>query len=141
MRKVGKWSYTLFSWLFVVGVLAQVFLAGLVVVARTSTWENHVNLGHTLGLPLILMLISMYVGGLPKRRKTLTWLLFAGYLFQADFVIFLRDSVPVASALHPVMALINFALGWEVAPKSVANLGEGNDRHITALPATDISGD
>lgn len=118
MRRIGRMAYAIFSWLFVAGVLVQVFLAGLVVVARRATWENHIGLGHTLGLPLLIMLISMYVGRLPRRVKRMSWILFAVYVFQADVVIFLRDSVPFASALHPVLALVDFALGWSLARRA-----------------------
>lgn len=122
MRKVGRAIYTVFAWLFVVGVLVQVFLAGLVVVARRASWENHIGLGHLLGLPLVIMLIFMYLGGMPRRLKWLTWGLFAVYFIQADIVIFLRDSVPYLSAIHPVLALIDFALGWTLARRAVGLL-------------------
>lgn len=115
MKRAATYVYSLAAWLFVLGVVVQVFLAGLVVVARTTTWEVHTGLGHTLGLPLLLMLLTMYLGKRSARRKRLTWLLFGVYLIQADFVIFLRESFPLASALHPVLALIDFALGWRLA--------------------------
>lgn len=119
MERVSRVIYRTAAWLFVVGVLVQVFLAGLVVVARVISWERHVELGHALALPLLLMLVSMYLGRLPRSTKRLTWLLFGVYVFQADFVIFLRDTVPYASALHPVLALIDFALGWQLARSGV----------------------
>lgn len=105
----------MFSRLFVIGVMVQVFLAGMVVVARVATWENHISVGHGLALPLLLMLISMYVARMPRSVKRMTWVLFGVYVFQADFVIFLCDSVPFASALHPDLALVDFALGWSLA--------------------------
>lgn len=119
MRKTAKWLYAIFAWIFVLGVVVQVFLAGMVVVARQTTWGTHVSLGHGLGLPLILMLISMYIGRIQGFMKRGTWMLFVVYLVQADFVIFLRDSVPMASALHPVLALLEFALGWSLARRSI----------------------
>ncbi|MFP3854966.1 MAG: DUF6220 domain-containing protein [Anaerolineales bacterium] len=122
MRSAARFGYVLFSWLFVVGVLVQVFLVGLVVVAGQITWDAHTDLGHGLGIPLILMLILMYLGRLSPDIKRITWVLFGVYLFQADFVIFLRDSVPVAAALHPVLALIDFSLGWLLARRATASL-------------------
>lgn len=93
----------------------QTFFAGMAAVARIAGWENHVSLGHSLGLPLLLMLITMYTGQLPRRMKRLTWLLFAVYFVQADIVIFMREDLPLVSAIHPVLALIDFALGWHLA--------------------------
>lgn len=115
MDRISRILYTSFAWLFLVSVAVQVFLAGLVVVARVSDWENHIGLGHALGLPLLLMLLSMYLGRLPRQTKLLTWLLFVVYVLQADILIFLREALPYASALHPVLALVDFALGWRLA--------------------------
>jgi len=113
-------AYAVFAWVFVAGVLVQVFLAGMVVVARQMGWDNHIGLGHTLSLPLIVMLITAYLGRLPGSMKRLTWLLFGVYVLQADILIFLRVSVPILSALHPVLALVDFALGLILAQQAVA---------------------
>jgi hypothetical protein len=113
MVKVARYIYLAFTWLFLVGVVVQVFLAGMVVVAVRLGWDPHIGLGHSLGGPLILMLISMYLGRMPVKR--LTWLLFGVYVLQADVVIFLRAQAPVVSALHPVLALFDFALAVALA--------------------------
>jgi hypothetical protein len=107
--------YLLAAWLFVAGVLTQVFLAGMVVVAGQMGWNAHAGLGHLLSLPLLIMLVSMYLGRLPGNVKRLTWLLFVVYLLQADVIIYLRSSLPVVSAFHPVLALVDFALGLTLA--------------------------
>ena len=103
--------YLLAGALFVAGVVAQVFLAGMVVVSGRMGWANHRNLGHGLSLPLLAMLVAMYLGHMPGQTKRLTWLLFGVYVLQADVLIFLRASAPVAAAFHPVLALADFALG------------------------------
>lgn len=118
--KVSRVIYAVAVWSFVVGVVAQVFFAGMAVVAHRWSWENHTGLGHMLALPLVIMLIAMYVGRLPGRMKRLTWLLFAVYLLQADVLIFMRDSIPVLSALHPVLALADFALALFLARQAAA---------------------
>lgn len=110
--------YQIAAWVFIIGVLLQTFFAGMAVVARLSGWENHVNLGHPLSLPLIIMLVTMYTGRMAGTTKRLTWLLFAAYVIQADILIFMRDTLPLASAAHPVFALIDFALGWNLALRS-----------------------
>ena len=120
--------YQVAAWLFVIGVLVQTFFAGMVVVARLTGWENHVNLGHTLSLPLIVMLVTMFTGRMTDTTKRLTWLLFAAYFIQADILIFMRDTLPLASAVHPVFALVDFALGWKLAQRS-------NDLKAKVLPA------
>jgi mercuric ion transport protein len=118
MIKASRYVYLAGVWLFIVGVIVQVFLAGMVVVAIRMGWDAHIGLGHTLAGPLLIMLISMYLGRLPRPLKNLTWLLFGVYVLQADVLIFLRFQAPVISALHPVLALFDFALGWALARRA-----------------------
>jgi hypothetical protein len=115
VKNIFRIVYLVLAWLFVVGVLMQVFLAGMVVVAGQMDWDGHVGLGHTLGGPLLLMLLSAYLGRLPARMKWLNWLLFAVYVVQADVIIFMRGSAPLIAAFHPVLALVDFALGVTLA--------------------------
>ena len=115
MMKVSRVIYWVFAWLFVVGVSVQVFLAGLVVVARKASWNPHIGFGHILAAPLLIMLVSMYIGRVPRPLKWMTWLLFGVYALQSDVLIFLRLQAPVISALHPVLALVDFALGITLA--------------------------
>ena len=119
MRKISQYIFAFLAWFFIVGALVQVFLAGLVVVAFRMSWENHIGLGHALGIPLILMLVTMYLGGMPRRIKRLTWILFGVYIFQADISIFMRVSAPFVAALHPVLALVDFALGLSIARQAL----------------------
>ena len=112
--------YAVMAWLFVVGVAVQVFFAGMAVVARQWPWTNHASLGHLLAAPLLLMLVTMYLGKLPGRMKRLTWLLFGIYVVQADVLIFMRAMAPALSALHPVLALADFALGLALARQATA---------------------
>jgi hypothetical protein len=118
MYIVSRTIYRIAAWLFVVGVTVQVFLAGMVVVASQWGWDRHIGLGHTLGLPLLVMLVTAYTGRLPRRLKWSTWALFLVYILQADVIIFLRGSAPVLSAFHPVLALIDFALGITLAVRA-----------------------
>lgn len=118
--KASRLVYAVSAWVFVLAVLVQVFFAGMAVVAGRWPWANHVNLGHILAVPLLIMLITMYVGKLPGRMKRLTWLLFAAYVLQADVLIYLRASAPVLSAFHPVLALVDFALGLALARQATA---------------------
>jgi hypothetical protein len=113
--KLSQTIYRIAAWLFVAGVALQLFFAGMVVVALRWPWANHAALGHFLAAPLLVMLVTMYVGKLPGRMKRLTWLLFGVYVLQADVLIFLRVSAPILAAFHPVMALIDFALGLLLA--------------------------
>lgn len=139
--RASRIAYMIFAWLFVIGVLVQVFFAGMAVVAARMSWENHVGLGHFLALPLLVMLVSMYPGRLPGRMKRLTWLLFGVYILQADVLIFLRATVPVLSAFHPVMALVDFALGALLAWRATAIVRTAEPSAVPLLQPDGIPGD
>jgi hypothetical protein len=110
MIKISRTIYLIAASILLIGVALQVFLAGMVVVALEMGWSNHRDLGHGLALPLLVMLVSVYLGRMPRRTKWLTWLLFFVYAIQADVLIFLRSSMPVLSAFHPVLALVDVVL-------------------------------
>jgi len=95
--------------------LTQVFLVGLSLLGRQPSWQIHIGLGHTLGILALLMVVLAYVGALPHPFKRLTWLTVAIYVLLADVVIFLRDSALVVAALHPVLALMLFAIASGLA--------------------------
>jgi hypothetical protein len=135
--KISRIIYTIVSWLFVAGVLAQVFFVGMTVVARQWSWENHISLGHMLGGPLFIMLVTVYLGRFPRRMKWLTWLLFAVYFVQADVIIFMRQSVPVLSAFHPVLALVDFALGVALARQAMGIVRAGQTAALAVPMPTD----
>jgi hypothetical protein len=126
MMKVSRIVYLVASSLFLFGVAMQVFLAGMVVVAFQMGWSNHRDLGHTLALPLLIMLVSVYLGQLPRKMKWLTWLLFVIYIGQADVLIFLRTSLPVASAFHPVLALADVLLAGVLVQQAWALVQNSN---------------
>ena len=119
ISKFFRWTYAVSAALFFVGVLVQVFLAGLVVVSRLGGWSNHRDLGHGLGIFLLIMILAMFPARLPGRMRWLTGLLFVVYVVQADVVIFMRESVPYAAALHPVLALFDFLLGQHLLRESI----------------------
>ena len=118
MIKASRIVYLISSWIFLAAVAFQVFLAGMVVVAGEIDWASHRDLGHAMGLPLIIMVLSVYLGRMPRTMKRLTWLLFVVYILQADVVIFLRDTAPIISALHPVLALADVVLAVSLARRA-----------------------
>jgi Family of unknown function (DUF6220) len=69
MARISRFVYLLATWLFLAGVIVQVFLAGMVVVALRIGWVYHITLGHWLALPILVMLITLYLGRLPGSIK------------------------------------------------------------------------
>jgi len=112
MNESANRLFRILVWLFLIAIFAQLFLAGMVAVAEElKDWSLHAALGHMLAFILIPLLIIMYVGQASREVKLLTWVLFVVWFVQVYvLVILLRESLPVASALHPVLALIDFWL-------------------------------
>jgi hypothetical protein len=111
----SRYLYIGLAALFLLGVLAQVFLAGAAIFDTASwvTWHN--TLGHLLVHPLplipLLLLILSFVGRLPRADKWLSVLLLALAMLQPMLIYVGRGaSLPLLAALHPANALLIFVL-------------------------------
>lgn len=113
-----KWTRILYlsaAWLFPAAMLIQVFLVGLSLFTGQAYWSTHREVGHSLAvLPLLLVMLA-YLGRLPRSEKLLIWLLFGVYLVQAEVFAAIGDAVPLLAAFHPVLALVLFALAILIA--------------------------
>jgi membrane-bound metal-dependent hydrolase YbcI (DUF457 family) len=118
---IGKWIrilYVIVAWLFPAAILIQVFLVGLSLFTGQAYWSTHRDVGHSLAVLPLLLVILAYLGRLPRSEKLLIWLLFGVYLVQAEVFAAIRDSVPLLAAFHPVLALVLFALAILIALRS-----------------------
>ena len=131
MARLSRIIFLSASSLFLVGVILQVFLAGMVVVALQMGWSYHRDLGHFLALPLLVMIITAYLGKLPRRMKWITWSLFIVYLLQADVLIFMRTSLPLAAAFHPVLALVDCVFALVLVHQAWGLVREGQQESKT----------
>ncbi len=115
---IGKWIrmlYLIVAWLFPVAILFQVFLVGLSLFTAQPYWDAHMGLGHTIVfLPALLVLLA-YLGQIPPPAKALTWLSLGICLIQTEVFALIRTVVPILAALHPVLALVLFALAMTIA--------------------------
>lgn len=108
--RFSRYAYAAAAWLFVVGILAQVFLIGLSLLGNQPSWQTHIGLGHGLAIMPLLMLVLSYTGRLPPPIKPFTWLAFANYVVLADVVPFMRGSAPLIASFHPVLAVLLFGV-------------------------------
>jgi hypothetical protein len=108
------------AWLYLAGVVAQVFLAGAGLF-RLTDWTAHTLLGWGLGsAPLLLVSLSLLAR--PGRGTILlTAALSLAAMFQPELAA-ARHEAPVIAALHPVNALLVFWLTWLVARRSAVPL-------------------
>ena len=114
MVSAARYAFLVLSWLFLAGVLVQTFLAGLGLFGDPESFETHIGLGWLLHLVPILILIA---AALARPRARTVWLAaaLAVVVFITPLLPMLRDDLPAAAALHPVLALVTFALSYLVA--------------------------
>ena len=114
MRSIARILYLVVAVVFVVGLAAQVFLAGLGVFDSPTAFVTHRDFGYMLSLAPILLLVIGLVGGLGRRLAILAAVIFGLFLLQSVFVA-MRDSSPMIAALHPVNGFLITVLAIYVA--------------------------
>ena len=107
-------AYFGMAWLFVAMILGQVFLAGLALFAGTA-WSAHRDMGHTIVLLPMVLLVLAWVGQVPRPAVRLAAVLFGLVIVQAEVFAAIRHQMPVVAALHPVLALLVFTIGLALA--------------------------
>jgi hypothetical protein len=121
MVRVSRLIYVVLAWAFVVGLLFQVFLIGLGLFSDPKMREVHATFGWILHLfPLLVLLFAFLARA--GSRQWLWALALAIVVFLVPIFATLRDSAPVLAALHPVSAVIAFAIAAVVAFKSLKAL-------------------
>jgi hypothetical protein len=109
----ARYLYVALVWLYVAGILVQVFLAGIGMFGAERDFEPHIGLGWLLHLVPILLLI---VAAIARVGSRLIWWNVALLLVQFFQPILpsQRAGAPWAAALHPVLALIIFWLALTI---------------------------
>lgn len=109
----ARWLFLAMVWIYLAGVLYQVFLAGSALFGPDRSFETHIGLGYLLHLVPILLILVALIGrvGQPLIRWTLALLVVQ---FIQPLLPMARGDAPWAAALHPVLALVIFWLGINV---------------------------
>ena len=114
MRSIARTVYLVLALALVAGLVAQVFLAGLGVFDSPTAFATHRDVGYTLSLVPILLLIVGLVGGLGRRMAIMAAVIFGLFILQSVFVA-MRGSSPAIAALHPVNGFLITLLAVVVA--------------------------
>jgi hypothetical protein len=113
----ARFAFVGLVWLYLAGILGQTFLAGLALFTPERDFELHRNLGYLLHLAPIGLLIVALAGRV--GREIITWTV-ALLIVQGiqPLLPMLRDDMPWAAALHPVLVLAIFWLGLTLGLKA-----------------------
>ena len=118
MTRAARWAYVILAWVFLLGLAAQVFVAGLALFAGGENWETHVNLGWIIHLLPILVLLAAWLSRAGRRHWQ--WALaLAVVVFVIPLLALFRADTPALAALHPVGAMIAAWLAIVVARQSL----------------------
>ena len=117
MRSIARSLHTVVAVLFVVGLIAQVWLAGRGVFESPTMFDTHRSLGYTLSLFTIALLVLGLLGGMGRRPAILAVVIFVLFILQSVVVV-MRDSQPAVAALHPVNGFLILFLAIVLARDS-----------------------
>lgn len=109
----ARYVYLALVWIYLAGILFQVFLAGIGLFGVAKDFEPHVGLGWILHLVPVLLLIVAAVARVGSRLLWWTTALLVVQFIQPILAL-LRDDQPLVAAFHPVLALIIFWLALTI---------------------------
>jgi mono/diheme cytochrome c family protein len=107
--------YSCLTWLFALGVVLQVFFAGLGALVDPSYFGWHTSFARVLELLILLMLVAGAVGRVGWGNFGLTMLIFILFVLQYTFIY---NAQGPARALHVVNALGLFWLTVHLGQRS-----------------------
>ena len=116
----ARFAFAIVAWLFLIGIVLQVFLAGVgFFVPGLDSFSYHRSLGWLLHLTPLLVLVFASVA---RSGRDTIWLTVALAVLMAiqPFLPELRTNAPFLAALHPVNALAIFWLAQAIARRASA---------------------
>jgi hypothetical protein len=102
-----RWArrgFVLFAGAFVIGVLIQIYIAGMAVFIDPANWNLHANFVHVIEWLPLVMLVLAFLGQLSRDLKLLPVVLFA--LIIVQYATALGFSGTLVAAIHPVNAVV-----------------------------------
>jgi uncharacterized membrane protein YkvI len=99
------------AWLFVASIVVQVFLIGAAMreLGGSSNFSDHINFGYAIGLLALAVVVTAVIARAGRNAIATSLGLLVLYVVQTVLPAF-SGSMPWVSALHPVNALVLFAI-------------------------------
>jgi hypothetical protein len=115
LRRYARLAFLITAWLFVAGVIVQIFLAGLGVFGvPAGDFSTHRAWGYTFSFLIIVLIVLGLVGRLSRREIGLSLLLLGQFILQSMLVA-VRTDYPWVAALHPVNGFAILLVGIYLA--------------------------
>lgn len=103
----SRYGYVVSSGLFAVGVIVQMYIAGMAVFVDPANWSLHRGFVHFIELFLLPMLVFAFLGTLPRTLKLIPVGLFLLIALQYATASMFGSAV---AAIHPVNAVLIFLM-------------------------------
>jgi hypothetical protein len=117
MRPIARQLHAVIAWIFVAALVVQVWLAGRGVFESPTVFSTHRDVGYTLSLFPIMLLVLGLLGGMGRRVAILAAVIFGLFILQSVLVV-MRESSPAVAALHPVNGFLIVLLAVVLARDS-----------------------
>jgi len=117
MRPIARTIHAVIAWLLVAALVVQVWLAGRGVFESPGVFATHRDVGYTISLFPIVLLVLGFLGGMGRRVAIMAALIFALMILQSAFVV-MRASTPAIAALHPVNGFLILLVAIMLARES-----------------------
>jgi hypothetical protein len=117
-----RWIHAAAAIVFVVAIVVQVFLAGAAIanLGGSGDFGTHIEFGYTwVGLASFAVFVTALLARRPRRDVGITAGLLGLYVVQTALPA-AKASMPAIAALHPVGALVLFALATWYARRAWA---------------------
>ena len=113
MSKLARYLYATLVWAFVLGILLQVYFAGLGLFVGPRLFAYHIDFGWLLHLGPLPILVAAGLAG-AGRTRILQGVALAVIFFFVPILAAIRTDAPLTAAFHPVAALLGFWLATVV---------------------------
>jgi hypothetical protein len=114
MRPIARSLHMVVAWFVVAALIVQVWLAGRGVFDTSAGFSVHRDVGYTIGLLPIVLLVLGLLGGMGRRVALLAVAIFVLVIVQS-VLVFQRESNPSIAALHPVNGFLILLLAIVLA--------------------------
>ena len=111
--------YAVVASILVVGLVLQVFLAGLGVFDDPTFFLTHRDTGYTLEAVAFFVIVFAAIARAGRAQIGIAALIFGLFLLQSVFVA-VRESSPAVAALHPVNGFLILLLSIVIARRAWA---------------------
>ena len=126
----GRIALVALAFIFAIGAVAQIFIAGLGLFESATYWTDHVDLGRMLGLPALLIPIAALVGRVGRQLTMLSLAVTILYILQ---MVLANVDNGYIGAFHALNAFAVTAAAFQTGFRTLALVRGGEAGGVTGV--------